>query len=189
MKRRNTTFRADFARYYRCCEGPDLLRLVRCWCTPGLQAIAVYRFGQWSTRSNLALRVVADPLYVVLNFLVMLCWGIDVPRSARIGRGLYIGHFGGVHISRAAQIGTNCTMSHEVTIGAAGSGEHRGVAAIGDNVSIGPGVRIFGRIRVGNNVNLGANAVINKDIPDDAVVVLDPGFKIVRLKENPARVV
>jgi serine O-acetyltransferase len=48
-----------------------------------------------------------------------------------------------------------------------------------------PGVRVFGRIRVGNDVKIGANAVVYKDVPDQAVVVLDPGFRIVAMSGNP----
>lgn len=109
----------------------------------------------------------------------------ELPRAARIGRGLYIGHFGGIHISSAAVIGKNCNLSQDMTIGVAGIGEHRGLSVIGDNVYMAPGVRVFGRIRVGNNVKIGANAVVYKVIPDDAVLVLAPGFAIVAMSGNP----
>jgi serine O-acetyltransferase len=185
MDRPSAVFRGDFTRYYRYCEGAHLTRVLRCCCIPGLQATAVYRFGQWARRSPLLVRIVADPLYVVLNVLVKICWGIELPRSARIGRGLYIGHFGGIHISSAAVIGKNCNLSQDVTIGVAGSGDRRGVPVIGDNVYLAPGVRVYGPIHVGNNVKLGANTVVHKDIPDNAVVVLDPGFHIIAMSGNP----
>jgi serine O-acetyltransferase len=185
MKKHNATFSADFSRYYRYSQGTHFVRILHCWCTPGLQAVAVYRYGQWARRRNLVVRLVADPLYVVLSFFIKLAWGIRLPRSARIGRGLYIGHFGGVHISGAAQIGINCNISQEVTIGVGGSGDQRGVPVIGDNVYMAPGARLFGAIRIGNNVKIGANAVIYKDLPDNAVAVLSPGFQIVSMKGNP----
>jgi serine O-acetyltransferase len=47
-----------------------------------------------------------------------------------------------------------------------------------------PGAKIFGKIKIGNNVKIGANAVVYKDIPDNAIVVLDPGFKIISYKGN-----
>src|SRR4051794_36623006 len=130
MTAHKAIFSGDFARYYRYCEGPHLMRILRCWCAPGLQAVAVYRLGRWAKARGTAVRVVVDPLYVFLNLLVKLCWGIELPRSARIGRGLYIGHFGGIHISSAAQIGINCNISQDVTIGVAGKGERRGVPII-----------------------------------------------------------
>jgi serine O-acetyltransferase len=185
MKNPNASFSADFSRYYHYCTGSHAVRVLRCWCIPGLQATAVYRFGQWARRRHPVFRIVADPIYVALNVLVKICWGIELPRSARIGRGLYIGHFGGIHISSAAVIGKNCNLSQEVTIGVAGTGDKRGVPVIGDNVYLAPGVRVFGRIRVGNNVKIGANAVVYKDIPDEAVVVLEPGFRIISMSGNP----
>jgi serine O-acetyltransferase len=152
---------------------------------PGFQAVAVYRFGQWAKQRNLAIRLLADPLYIFLNFWIKIAWGIGLPRSARIGKGFYIGHFGAIQISGAAQIGANCNISQEVTIGVSGTGNNRGVPIIGDNVYIAPGAKIFGLIRIGNNVKIGANAVVYKDIPDNAVVVLDPGYKIISMNGNP----
>ena len=55
---------------------------------------------------------------------------------------------------------------------------------IGDNVYIAPGARLFGKIVIGNNVKVGANAVIHKDLPDNAIAVLDPGFKIISYAGN-----
>ena len=54
----------------------------------------------------------------------------------------------------------------------------RGVPTIGDSVYIGPGTISIGRITIGSRVKIGPNCVIHKDIPDDSIVVLDPGFKI-----------
>ena len=58
---------------------------------------------------------------------------------------------------------------------------HPETISIGDNVYIGPGVKIFGNIRIGNNAAIGANGVVNKDVPDNGVVVGVPG-KVVSLK-------
>ena len=62
-----------------------------------------------------------------------------------------------------------------MTIGHGGRGtDQYGVPKIGDYVWIGPGAKIFGKIRIGNNVSIGANAVVSKDIPDNAIVVGNP---------------
>ncbi len=154
------------------------------WAAPGLQAVAVYRLGSWALRQPLALRLLADPLYAVLNVLVKVLWGIEISRHARIGPGLYIGHFGGITVSRLAVIGANCALSQQVTIGIGGEGDRYGAPAIGDDVYVAPGARLFGPIRVGNNVKIGANAVVHRDVPDNAVVALDPGFKILSYRGN-----
>ena len=78
-------------------------------------------------------------------------------------------------------IGKNFNISHEVTIGQHNRGKYKGTPIIGDNVYIGPGAKIFGNIRIGNNVAIGANAVVTKSIPDYSVAVGIPA-KIVSSK-------
>ena len=107
-------------------------------------------------------------------------------KNIQIGEGFYIGHFGGITISYATKIGKNFILSQQVTIGISGKGEKRGCPIIGDNVYIAPGAKLFGKIKVGNNVRIGANAVVHEDIPDNATVVLDPGFKILERNRNNA---
>ena len=81
-------------------------------------------------------------------------------------------------------MGHHCTISQNITIGVSGIGDRRGVPTIGNNVFIAPGARVFGKISIGNDVKIGANTVVYKDIPDRAVVVLDPGFKIISYDGN-----
>lgn len=175
--------RADLRRYLVRIKGGRLRRCIECVRTPGVQATVVLRFGQWSKRQRL-LRLVCDPLYLVLNLLIQMMWGIDIPRATRIGPGLYIGHYGGIIVSSAAVLGRDCNLSQSITIGVSGAGDKRGAPIIGDNVYIAPGARLFGRIRIGNNVKIGANAVIHKDLPDNAIAVLDPGFSILSMAGN-----
>jgi serine O-acetyltransferase len=170
--------RADVRRTYDYLEGNRAMKLVNCARSPGVQTVAVYRLGQWLGGQPVLIRLFLEPAFMLLQLSIRICWGIELPRAARIGPGLYIGHFGGITISRDAQIGSNCNLSQNVTIGVAGTGAKRGAPTIGNNVYIAPGARIFGRICVGNNVQIGANAVVHTDIPDDADVVLDPGFSI-----------
>ncbi len=98
-------------------------------------------------------------------------FGIELAMETQVGEGLYIGHFGGIIVSSQAVIGKNCTIMQGVTIGIAGRGENRGAPIIGDGVYIGAGAKVIGKIRIGNNVAIGANAVVTKDVPDNAIVV------------------
>ena len=180
-----SALRADFDRFCRNrLEGSRARRWITFLATPGPQAVSVYRFGSWQGRLPAPLRWPLEPLYRFAYLLIKWLWGIELPRTARIGPGLYIGHFGGIIVSGKAVIGENCSISHGVTIGLSGTGEDCGVPEIGNDVFIGPGAKLLGRIRVGNNVKIGANAVVHKDIPDNAVVALSPGFQIVSLKGN-----
>lgn len=177
-------FRDDAKRTYDMIDGGRLGKLIGCLRSPGVQAMAVFRFGQWLRDRPVLLRLLLEPAYLVANGAIKVLWGIELPRSARIGAGLYIGHFGGITISPGATIGRRCNISNNITIGLSGQGERSGVPTIGNDVYIAPGARLFGRIAIGDNVKIGANAVIHKDIPDNAVVVLDPGFRIVSFRGN-----
>lgn len=102
-------------------------------------------------------------------------YGISISYQTKIGSGFYIGHFGGIVVNQHSVIGKNCNISHQVTLGKANRGAKKGYPVIGDNVYIGPGAKVVGRVRVGNNVAIGANCVITKDMPDNSVVVGIPG--------------
>lgn len=102
-------------------------------------------------------------------------FGIGISFLTEIGPGFYIGHFGGIFIYPDCKIGKNCNLSQEVTIGNVPRGQNKGYPTIGDNVYIGPGAKVIGRLKVGDRVAIGANCVVTKDVPDDAVVVGVPG--------------
>jgi serine O-acetyltransferase len=182
--RPESPLRADLRRRYAMTSGSTLKRVLSCARAPGVHAVLVLRFGQWSRRRSKLLRIVFDPIYAILDFMVQALWGIEIPRAAKVGPGLYIGHYGGITVSSQAVIGRDCNLSQNITIGVSGGGARRGAPAIGDNVYIAPGARLFGKITIGNNVKIGANAVIHKDLPDNAIAVLDPGFKIISYAGN-----
>ena len=90
----------------------------------------------------------------------------------------------GVFISAGAEIGKNCVIFQQVTIGSNTliDSERKGAPIIGDNCYIGAGAKIIGNVKIGNNCRIGANCVIVNDVPDNSVVVLNAP-RIVR-KEN-----
>lgn len=182
-----SAFLRDLERTFRIMDGPRLRRVFACLRSPGLHSLAVYRLGHWAARRPAALRIVLEPLYAVLNLLVQIIWGIEISRHARIGPGLYIGHFGGIVIGRGAVIGANCNISHGITIGAAGQDAQHGTPVIGDDVYIASGAVLFGAITVGDNVKIGPNTVVYRDVPSDAIVALDPGFRILSMRGNRTR--
>jgi len=100
--------------------------------------------------------------------------GFSIPPSIPFGTKPYFPHgLQGVFISRRAKIGSNCVIFHQVTIGVNTMVDSRGVGApvIGDRVFIGVGAKIIGGIKIGNDVRIGANAVVTRDVPDHATVV------------------
>ena len=96
--------------------------------------------------------------------------GIQIIYSTDIGPGFYIGHFGTIVINGKAKIGKNVNISPGVNIGVANRGKNKGVPTIGDEVYIAPGAKIVGNVRIGNNVAIGTNAVVLKDVPNNACV-------------------
>ena len=100
-----------------------------------------------------------------------LVTGIQIDMQVKIGPGLYIGHGGKLVVHNNVRIGSNCNLSTGVVVGIAGRGESRGVPIIGDRVFIAPGAKVIGKVTIGDDVAIGANAVVTKDVPSKAVVV------------------
>lgn len=142
--------------------------------TQGIWATLVYRAGAWCIRHRSKLGILVKvilPILTICHKFVEITTGIDIPFTARIGRGLYIGHFGQIILSPYAVLGEFCNISQGMTIGQAGRGSEQFTPVIGDRVYIGPGAKIFGKVMIGNDVAIGANAVVTKDLPDNAVAV------------------
>lgn len=100
-------------------------------------------------------------------------WGSSIPINNRVNRfvaphGLY-----GIFVSQGARIGKNCIIYQHVTIGSNTMPDSKGAGfpTIGENVFIGAGAKIIGNVKVGNHARIGANCVVSKDVPDNAVVV------------------
>ncbi len=87
--------------------------------------------------------------------------GADIPINSKIGGGLLIPHPNGVVIHPHAEIGCNCLIFQQVTIGATG----KGVPTVGGHVDIGAGAKIIGPVKIGDHARIGANAIVREDIP------------------------
>ena len=96
---------------------------------------------------------------------------IEISPATDIGKGLYLGHAMGIVIAGQSSLGNNCNISQFVTIGVKNRGAYKGSPIIGNDVYIGPWAKIIGSVRVGDDVAIGANCVVTKDVPSHAVVV------------------
>lgn len=123
------------------------------------------------TRSTPLLKYTVYPFSLFMLKRYKYKFGIDISHATKIGSGFYIGHFGGIVVHTNAVIGKNCNISHGVTIGQTNRGNKAGCPVIGDNVYIGPGAKIVGGIVIGDHVAIGANSVVTRDVPNNAVVV------------------
>lgn len=100
---------------------------------------------------------------------------LQIPIKTKIGKGFYIEHFGRIIINAKAIIGDNVTIATGVVIGSISRGKKTGEPIIGNEVWIGANSVIVGKIKIGNNVLIAPNAYINFDVPDNSIVIGNPG--------------
>ena len=134
--------------------------------TPGIKFSVIFRLVQHYRRGNRALFYI---FYLWLRH-VKYKYGFDISYRTQIGKGLYIGHFGGVVIHGDAVIGENCNLSQGMTIGVLNRGNKAGIPVIGDRVFFGPNSVVLGGITIGNDVLIGANSVVTFDVQAGSVV-------------------
>ena len=116
----------------------------------------------------------------IYDWMGRLLYSCFVPGSAQIGKNFKLAYWGlGVVVHTRTIMGDNCKLGQNVTIGGKGGG----VPQLLNNVYIGGGSFVFGGVTIGNNVTVGANSVVNKDVPDNAIVAGVPA-KIIRIKEE-----
>jgi serine O-acetyltransferase len=141
------------------------------WGAQGFWAMLVYRFGRWRYGVRPALlRKLFSAVYWVLFKATQIVTGIELPCETELGRNFVIDHFGGVIISGYARFGDNCRIRDGVVVGLRRV-EDKVAPIIGSNVDIGTGAKLLGPIRIGNNVLIGANAVVLCDVPDNSIAV------------------
>lgn len=141
------------------------------WSAQGFWVMVVYRFGRW--RYGIRSALVRKPFSLLYKFLykwVQILTGIELPCEVLIGRNFVIDHFGDIIISGYARFGDNCRVRNGVTVGLRHTLDPR-APVIGNNVDIGAGAKILGPIRIGNDVLIGANAVVIDDVPDNSIAV------------------
>ncbi len=142
-----------------------------------LNAIFFYRLARWLYLHHVPF------VPKLIELLIFLIYNSKVPYQAEIGRGTKLGYGGiGVVIHRDAKIGKDCMIAQQVTVGG-GNSHYPGVPTIGDHVYMAKGSIIMGGIDVGNNVTIGANAVVNKPVPDNGVVAGVPA-RLLRIKKE-----
>jgi serine O-acetyltransferase len=119
-------------------------------------------------------------LYLVLAKLAEIMCSVTIGVSATIGKRLVIEHSGAIVVHGNSVIGDDCIIRQGVTIGNKRLADPLGAPIIGNRVSVGAGAKILCRVRVGNDVEIGANAVVIHDVPDGAIAVGIPARIILR---------
>jgi len=148
--------------------------------TQGFWAIYQYRWASFFFQN------VKIPILRQLFLMLCLIWqkaieiatGISIPASVKIGHSFYIGHFGGIILNGKTVLGDNCNISQGVTIGVSSVGANRGVPIIGNNVYIGANAVLAGKIIIGDNVLIGACSLVNSNVMENSVMLGVPAIVI-----------
>ena len=146
---------------------------------PGAKAIFFHKIANFFAiaKFHLVARIISQ----FSRFLT----GIEIHPKANIGKNLFIDHGMGVVIGETSEIGDNVTIYHMATLGgispSVNSNEQRNIKrhpTLKDNVVVGSGAQILGPVTVGKNAKIGANAVVTKDVPENAVMVGIPAKNV-----------
>ena len=139
---------------------------------PGVKAVFFHRIANFFSIAKL------DLIARIISQFSRFLTGIEIHPKAVIGKNLFIDHGMGVVIGETSKIGDNVTIYHMVTLGgispSINSDKQRDVKRhpiLEDNVVVGSGAQILGPVIVGNNAKIGANAVVTKDVPENAIMV------------------
>ena len=120
-------------------------------------------------------------LYRILFRYTRNHYGIEIPYSAKIGTPLIIEHQGAIVIHGNSIIGSNCIIRQGVTLGNKDIAKPHDAPCLGNNVNIGAGAKLLGKIHIGDNCSIGANSVVIQDIPADQIAVGIPA-KVIKAK-------
>ena len=151
---------------------------------PGVKAIFFHKIANFFAiaKFDLVARIISQ----FSRFLT----GIEIHPKAKIGKNLFIDHGMGVVIGETSEIGNDVTIYHAVTLGGSSPSidserqrHEKRHPTIGDGVVIGSGAQIIGPIKIGNNARIAANAVVVKDVPENATMVGIPA-KAVKLENK-----
>ncbi len=140
----------------------------------GLHATIDYRIAHWLHTHHCRF------LARAISQWSKMWTGIEIHPGATIGRRLVIDHGTGIVIGETAEIGDDCLLYQGVTLGGTGKDVGKRHPTLGNNVMVGAGAKVLGPFKVGNNARIAANAVVLREVPENATVVGVPG-RIVKL--------
>ena len=148
-------------------------------CYPGAHAVFFHKISNFFYIAGFDL--IARIISQTLRFFT----GIEIHPGAKIGRGVFIDHGMGVVIGETSEIKDNVTIYHMATLGGIApsidSDNQRDVKrhpTLENNVVVGSGAQVLGPVIIGKNAKIGANAVVTKDVPENAVMIGIPAKNI-----------
>jgi serine O-acetyltransferase len=154
---------------------------------PAVWALSWYRFGHWlyKERSPGLLRPFGKVLYLFGYKFFEIVMEMHLDPSTEIGGGLYLGHSGAIHFNPEAVIGKNCDIAPHVTIGTSAMGR-KGAPRVGNDVYVGTGATIIGKVSVGDGAKIAANTLVITNVPAGATVMGVPGRVVMKPVHAPS---
>lgn len=151
-------------------------RIYKDWTLPGFRAVAVYRFGNWANgKPKGILRSILCSVHLMMYRYVRNHYGIELPATTRVGRRLILGHQSGIVIHPHAEIGDDCMIRQNVTIGSATPDRvFQEAPKLGNRVQVGAGAVIVGKVTIGDGARIGPTAVVLTNVPAGASVFVVP---------------
>ena len=140
----------------------------------GVHAVIFHRVSHWLWRHNCRF------LARLNSQIARHCTGIEIHPGATIGKRLVIDHGMGIVIGETAEVGDDCLIYHGVTLGGTGKDQGKRHPTIGNNVLLSTGSKVLGPFKVGDGARIAANAVVLKEVPEDATAVGVPA-RVVRI--------
>lgn len=144
--------------------------------TKGRLFISAFRISSFFTKNKI-LKILGFPIRMLYKIIFQWVFGIDIDDTTKIGFGFNVYHGQSLIINRDTIIGKNVTVRHNTTIGIAKEGGN--CPTIGDNVTIGANAVVIGDIMIGNNSTIGAGSVVIRNVPENSVVAGNPA-KIIK---------
>lgn len=146
---------------------------------PSFDAVRSYRIAHWFYERG---------YYFIARWISQRSrhkTGIEIHPGAKIGKGLFIDHGSGVVIGETTEIGDNCTLYQNVTLGGTGKDVGKRHPTLGNNVMVGAGARVLGPFKIGDNSKIAANAVVLEEVPPNCTAVGVPARVV---KKNGVRI-
>ncbi len=172
---KDKVYKSDLYRY----RGTfGMIAFIKAWRSPTFRFLFFFRIVTRSRKYT--------PKWILAFYFyrrLFLRYGLQVPTSVKIGKGLLLPHFGGIVINSGTEIGDNCNILQNVTFGNTKGGKNPGCPKLGSRVYVGPGALIVGGVKIGDDVMIVGNSFVNMDVPSNSIVIGNPA-KIIEKKES-----
>ncbi len=135
------------------------------WSKPGFRAVAVHRFGVW--RMGVRPKPLRAPFSLLYRLMFRHCrnrYGIELPYTVKVGQGVVIEHQGAIVVHGACEIGDRCIIRQGCTLGLRHLRDLTAAPILEEDVELGAGAVVLGRVRLSRGARIGANAVVLEDV-------------------------